>query len=77
QDLCVVQLDCGTAGGLTLTPIVEGGDVVEPLKDRVLGRVVAEDVLLPGNDDEPIVTRSTLLYEQWVAKLEEAGVQSV
>ncbi len=53
QDLCVVQLDCGTAGGLTMTPIVEGGDVVEPLKDRVLGRVVAEDVLLPGNDDEP------------------------
>ncbi len=60
-----------------MTPIVEGGDVVEPLKDRVLGRVVAEDVLLPGNDDEPIVTRSTLLDEQWVAKLEEAGVQSV
>ncbi|ARO69499.1 DNA-directed RNA polymerase subunit beta' [Xylella fastidiosa subsp. pauca] len=77
QDLCVVQLDCGTAGGLTMTPIVEGGDVVEPLKDRVLGRVVAEDVFLPGNDDEPIVTRSTLLDEQWVAKLEEAGVQSV
>lgn len=56
QDLCVVQLNCGTANGLTMTPIVEGGDVVEPLKDRVLGRVVAEDVFLPGNDDEPIVT---------------------
>ena len=46
-----------------MTPIVEGGDVVEPLRDRVLGRMVAEDVFLPGNDDEPIVTRNTLLDE--------------
>ncbi len=60
-----------------MTPIVEGGDVVEPLKDRVLGRVVAEDVFLPGNDEDPIVTRNTLLDEQWVNKLEEAGVQSI
>src|SRR3546814_11902806 len=40
------------------SPIVEGGDVVEPLKDRVLGRIVAEDVFLPGDDVDPIVTRS-------------------
>ncbi|KAG1482279.1 hypothetical protein G6F54_013651 [Rhizopus delemar] len=60
-----------------MTPIVEGGDVVEPLKDRVLGRVVAEDVFLPGNDEDPIVTRNTLLDEAWVAKLEDAGVQSI
>lgn len=51
--------------------------MVEPLKERVLGRVVAEDVYLPGNDEEPIVTRNTLLDEAWVAKLEEASVQSV
>lgn len=60
-----------------MTPIVEGGDVVEPLKDRVLGRVVAEDVFLPGNDEDPIVTRNTLLDEARVAKLEDAGVQSI
>ncbi len=46
-----------------MTPIVEGGDVVEPLRDRVLGRIVAEDVFLPGNDEDPIVTRNTLLDE--------------
>jgi DNA-directed RNA polymerase subunit beta' len=56
---------------------VEGGDVVEPLKDRVLGRIVAEDVFLPGNDEDPIVTRNTLLDEAWVQKLEDAGVQMV
>ncbi len=77
QDVVITEVDCGTLEGLTMTPIVEGGDVVEPLKDRVLGRVVAEDVFLPGNDEEPIVTRNTLLDEQWVAKLEEASVQSI
>ena len=65
QDVVITEVDCGTTEGLIMTPIVEGGDVVEPLKDRVLGRVVAEDVFLPGNDEDPIVTRNTLLDEAW------------
>ncbi|WP_147652194.1 DNA-directed RNA polymerase subunit beta' [Vulcaniibacterium gelatinicum] len=77
QDVVVTEVDCGTRDGLTMTPIVEGGDVVEPLRDRVLGRIVAEDVFLPGNDEDPFVTRNTLLDEQWVQKLEEAGVQAI
>ena len=77
QDVVVTEPDCGTSNGLTMTPIVEGGDVVEPLRDRVLGRIVAEDVYLPGNDEDPIVTRNTLLDEAWVDKLEAAGVQSI
>ncbi|MBF6025769.1 DNA-directed RNA polymerase subunit beta' [Lysobacter niastensis] len=77
QDVVITVTDCGTLEGLMMTPIVEGGDVVEPLRDRVLGRMVAEDVFLPGNDEEPIVTRNTLLDEGWVAKLEDAGVQSI
>src|SRR5690606_5211674 len=77
QDVVITEDDCGTIHGLTMTPIVEGGDVVEPLKDRVLGRVVAEDVFLPGNDEDPVVTRNTLLDEVWVQKLEDAGVQTI
>lgn len=77
QDVVITEVDCGTTEGLIMPPIVEGGDVVEPLKDRVLGRVVAEDVFLPGNDEDPIVTRNTLLDEAWVAKLEDAGVQTI
>ncbi len=77
QDVVVTETDCGTTNGLTMIPIVEGGDVVEPLRDRVLGRIVAEDVYLPGNDEDPIVTRNTLLDEAWVDKLETAGVQSI
>ncbi|MDH5822108.1 DNA-directed RNA polymerase subunit beta' [Luteimonas sp. RD2P54] len=77
QDVVITEPDCGTVTGLTMTPIVEGGDVVEPLRDRVLGRIVAEDVFLPGDDEDPIVTRNTLLDEAWVQKLEDAGVQTI
>ena len=77
QDVVVTEVDCGTTQGITLTPIVEGSEVTEALRDRVLGRVVAEDVYLPGNDEEPIVTRNTLLDEKWVDKLDAAGVQSI
>ncbi|MBN8527558.1 MAG: DNA-directed RNA polymerase subunit beta', partial [Planctomycetes bacterium] len=77
QDVVITESDCGTLAGLTMTPIVEGGDVVEPLRDRVLGRIVAEDVYLPGNDEDPFVTRNTLLDEQWVQRLEDAGVQAI
>jgi DNA-directed RNA polymerase subunit beta' len=77
QDVVITEVDCGTRNGLTMTPIVEGGDVVEPLRERVLGRIVAEDVFLPGNDEDPFVTRNELLDEKWVAKLEDAGVQTI
>jgi len=77
QDVVITETDCGTVHGLTMTPIVEGGDVVEPLRDRVLGRIVAEDVFLPGNDEDPFVTRNTLLDEGWVQKLEDASVQAI
>jgi DNA-directed RNA polymerase subunit beta' len=77
QDMVVTATDCETYAGLTMTAIVEGGDVVEPLRDRVLGRVVAEDVYAPGNDDQPIVTRNTLLDEGLVDKMDQAGVQAV
>ncbi len=75
QDMVVTEPDCGTLESLSMTAIVEGGDVVEALRDRVLGRVVAEDVFLPGNDEDPVVTRNTLLDEAWVQELEEKGVQ--
>ena len=77
QDVVVTSVDCDTRNGLTMTAIVEGGDVVEPLRDRVLGRVAAEDVFAPGNDENPIVERNTLLDEKIVEQLEVAGVQSV
>ena len=77
QDVVVTIVDCETQHGVTMTSIVEGGDVVEALRDRVLGRVTAADVYAPGNDEDPIVERGTLLDERIVDKLEKASVQSV
>ena len=73
QDLVVTEEDCGTSNGLTLQSLIEGGDVVEPLRERVLGRVTAEDVFAAGSDEVEI-PRGTLLDEQWVARLEDMSV---
>jgi len=77
QDLVVTEIDCKTSNGLMMTPIVEGGDVVEGLGERVLGRVLAADVLKPGSDDEIIVEGGTLLDEQSVKQLEQMGVDQL
>ena len=76
QDLVVTEPDCGTHQGLLLTSIVEGGDVVEPLRDRVLGRAVAEDVCRPGSD-KVVIPAGTLLDEAWVDTLEKLGVDQI
>ena len=76
QDMVVLERDCGTERGLLMTPIIEGGDVVEPLRERILGRVLARDVYRPGSDDL-ICPAGTLLDEQWVSALEQAGIDQV
>ncbi len=76
QDMVVLEPDCGTHHGLEMTPLIEGGDVVEPLRERVLGRVLAEDVLIP-TQDEPLITRGTLLDEAWVERLDEHSIDRV
>ncbi len=76
QDLVTTEVDCGTENGLTMIPIVEGGDVVEALSERVLGRMTAADVLKPGTE-EVLAPRNTLLDEQWVDKLEKEGVDQI
>ena len=76
QDLVVTQPDCGTTNGLAMMPIVEGGDVVEGLGERVLGRVTASEVFRPGSD-EVVVEAGQLLDEKLVRSLEQAGVDQV
>jgi DNA-directed RNA polymerase subunit beta' len=77
QDLVITEVDCGTTEGLSMTPIVEGGDVVEGLGERVLGRVVALDVMRPGASEEVLVEAGTLIDEKMVRALELAGVDQV
>jgi DNA-directed RNA polymerase subunit beta' len=76
QDLVVTEQDCGTSGGILMAPMVEGGDVVEALRDRVLGRVTAVDVCRPGTTDI-VVPMGTLLDEKWVQTLDDSGVDEV
>ena len=76
QDLVVTESDCGTSNGLVLTPLIEGGDVVEPLRERVLGRVVATELSYPG-DSGVAVKRGTLLDERWVDRIEQLGIDEV
>ena len=77
QDLVVTEVDCGTTNGLMVTPLVEGGDVVEGLGERVLGRVVVEDVLKPGGKGAVLLPAGTLIDEDLVRLLEQQGVDQV
>jgi len=77
QDLVVTEEDCGTDRGLLMTPVIDGGDIIESLGDRVLGRIVARDVIRPGTEDEIAVTAGTMLDELWIRRLEEMGIDEV
>ncbi len=70
QDLVVTEEDCGTSAGVTMHSLIEGGDVVEPLSERVLGRMTAEDVMEPGSEDQVAIPSGTLLDEALVDQLE-------
>ncbi len=72
----VTEDDCGTTDGLWIAPLVEGGDVVEPLRERVLGRVLAEAVTVPGSD-EVVLEAGIMMDERVVQVLEENSIDLV
>ena len=76
QDLVVTEQDCGTHNGYLMRAIVEGGEVIESLRDRVLGRTVAEDVLHPENRSV-VAAAGAMLDEDLIEELETFGVDEV
>ena len=76
QDLVISEQDCGTVNGITLAPIIEGGDVVEPLSERVLGRVVIDDVT-DAQGENVVIPSGTMIDENLVTVLEENGVDQL
>ena len=76
QDLVVTGDDCGTSAGLTLGAVIEGSDVVEPLANRVLGRVVAEEVR-DQETKELLFAAGTLLEEKDVEKLKNKSIDEI
>ncbi|MHB8948223.1 MAG: DNA-directed RNA polymerase subunit beta' [Rhodoferax sp.] len=76
QDLVVTEQDCGTHAGYLMRAIVEGGEVIESLRDRILGRTAADDILHPENRSV-LAPAGTMLDEDQIDELEVAGVDEV
>jgi DNA-directed RNA polymerase subunit beta' len=74
QDVVITEIDCGTEEGLLMTPVIEGGDIIESLGDRILGRVVAQDVI---RGEDVIVPKGTMIDETWMTRIEQMGIDEV
>jgi DNA-directed RNA polymerase subunit beta' len=76
QDVVITDVDCGTDRGLLAAAIIEGGDVVEPLGDRVLGRIIAQNVMA-ADGKNVLIEAGTMLDEAWVEELDILGIDEV
>jgi DNA-directed RNA polymerase subunit beta' len=76
QDAIITEDDCGTLDGLLVSALTEGGEIIEHIGDRILGRVALDDILDPVND-EVLVSANTEIDETLVARIEEAGLEKV
>ncbi len=76
QDVIVTQDDCGTQEGIEVTPLLESGEVIQPLGDRVLGRIALETITDPYTQ-ETIVKAGTEITEAHIAKIDELGIEKV
>src|SRR3546814_473696 len=76
QDLVITESDCGTTRGYSMKALVEGGEVIEPLRDRILGRVAAVDIVNPDPQEKALVA-GTLLDEDLVEFIDSIGVDEV
>ena len=76
QDLVITEDNCGTTSGYTMKAVLDGGEVIEPLRDRILGRVAAVDIINPDTQ-ETVVPEDTLLDEDVVDLIEQIGIDEV
>ena len=76
QDLVVIEDDCGTENGVTMKALIEGGEVIEALRERILGRVTAADVVNPETD-ETVIEAGSLLDEDAVDLIDALGIDEV
>ncbi len=76
QDAIITQDDCGALDGIEMAPLMEGGEVIEPLGDRVLGRVALEDIRDPFSG-EVIVEANREIDELLVQRIEDAGLERI
>jgi DNA-directed RNA polymerase subunit beta' len=75
QDCIVTEDDCGTDQGFIMRAVIEGGDIIEPLSERILGRTTAEPLLNSSN--EVVVGKGVIISEDDLEKIEIAGIDNV
>ncbi|MDR2451247.1 MAG: DNA-directed RNA polymerase subunit beta' [Candidatus Accumulibacter sp.] len=76
QDLVVTEEDCGTTNGVTMKALIEGGEVIESLRERILGRVAVHDVFHPETD-ETVIEAGTLINEDLCDLVDQLGIDEV
>jgi DNA-directed RNA polymerase subunit beta' len=76
QDVIISEQDCGTVKSIETGPLIEGGEIIQSLKDRVLGRVAAEDIRDPFSDDV-LVGAGIEIDEELATRIEDAGIERV
>ncbi len=76
QDMIATELDCGTPNGIWVTPLIEGGEIIQPLRDRILGRVPLEDVVDPFAG-EVLARANEEIVELLARKIEDAGIDKI
>ena len=76
QDLVIIEDDCGTANGVTMKALIEGGEVIEPLRERILGRVTGEDIVDPETQ-ETVIDAGEMLDEGRVDLIDKLGIDEV
>lgn len=76
QDVIITEEDCGTTDGINVTSLVEGGEIIQPLEERILGRLAVEDIKDPITK-EVIVRRNQEIDEEYTQKIIDAGIDRV
>ena len=76
QDAVITEEDCGTIDGINVTPLVEGGEIIERVSDRVLGRVALEDIIDP-HTGEVLVMANEEIDEEATRRIEESGLEKL
>jgi DNA-directed RNA polymerase subunit beta' len=74
--MIVTEVDCGTPNGIWVTPLIEGGEIIQPLRDRILGRVPLEDILDPFTG-EVLARANEEIVELLASKIENAGIDRI
>ena len=77
QDSVVLEEDCGTLDGIEMTALIESGEIIEPLGDRILGRVLLEDVIDPDSEYEILIPAGTLINETERDAIENSRIEKV